>query len=367
MRGQNALMWAAAAKHPDAVRALIEGKADIHARSKAGYTGFLFAAQQGDLASAKLFLAAGADVNEATSNDGSALVLASASGNEELAIYLLNQGADPNAKDDSGVTALHYAMLRGLSAVDTIRYDGANPIARRPSMYRLINALIAHGADVNARLEKIPRLSGRRGIPEMFSVIGATPYMMAAASYDAPLMRLMVAHGADPKAVAKLNTTPLMFAAGLNEGVNYWEQHTAEEDRKALECVKLAIELGADVNATTASGDTALHGAAYTGSTAIIQYLVDHGAKIDPVDAYGQTPLVVAERLYAPKMVINVLRPQYVHRGAADLLIKLGAQLPEWAVKQKAGVEFGVGRAGDAGPSPGDYSKSGASADEPNR
>jgi hypothetical protein len=340
--GQTALMWAAAAKHPGAVAALIAAKADVHARSKTGFSGLLFAASQGDLPSVKILLAAGSDVNEATAKDGSALVLASASGNEELALYLLDHGANPNAKDDSGVTALHYAMLRGLSAIDTIRSDGSNLIARRPNMLRLVDALIAHGADPNARVEKLPRLSGRRNLPETFiTAAGATPYMLAAASYDAKLMRLLVDHGADPRLVGDGKITALILAAGLHE-VSYWEPHTAEQDRKALECVKLAIELGADVNSATVTGDTALHAAAYTGSTAIIQYLVDHGARLDAEDTYGQTPLVIAERLFASRMVSNVLRPQAVHPEAADLLMKLGARLPDWAAKQKAD---GLGRA----------------------
>jgi ankyrin repeat protein len=81
-RGQTALMWAE--KHADVVRLLIEHGADIHVRSTGGFTPLLFAAQQGNLDSARILLAAGANVNEATPEDGSALVVASASGHEAL-------------------------------------------------------------------------------------------------------------------------------------------------------------------------------------------------------------------------------------------------------------------------------------------
>src|SRR5437870_9198790 len=62
-QGHTALMRAVAAKHSDVVRALVDRKADVRARSKGGFTALLFAAQQGDIDSARILLAAGADVN----------------------------------------------------------------------------------------------------------------------------------------------------------------------------------------------------------------------------------------------------------------------------------------------------------------
>ena len=118
-RGQTALMWAVAQKHAPVVKALLAHGADVNARSEVwsmmmavpphgvpeynkeiphgGETAFMFAARAGDLSSATLLLAAGANVNDADAWGVSALVLAAHSGYRELAEYLLENGADPNA------------------------------------------------------------------------------------------------------------------------------------------------------------------------------------------------------------------------------------------------------------------------------
>jgi ankyrin repeat protein len=66
-------------------------------------------------------------------------------------------------------------------------------------------------------------------------------------------------------------------------------------DSQFLEAVKVAVELGADVNAANKRGQTALHGAAGVGESTIIQFLADKGARVDAKDVKGQTPLNVAE------------------------------------------------------------------------
>ena len=132
-RGQTALMWAVAQKHPDVVKVLLAHGADVHARSDVwsqvmavpphglpeynraiphgGDTALMFAARVGDLASAKLLVAAGANVNDADAWGVSATVLAAHSGYGELVEFLLEKGADPNAAA-AGFTALHAAIMR---------------------------------------------------------------------------------------------------------------------------------------------------------------------------------------------------------------------------------------------------------------
>jgi len=157
------------------------------------------------------------------------------------------------------------------------------------------------------------------------SIVGATPYILAALTYDAPLMRTLVAAGTDPHIHTEENTSALIYAAGLAKGLGKPPDRTAEDDKNALEAVKLAVELGDDVNAPNRDGETALHGAAFVGSSAIVQFLVDKGAKVNVTDSSGQTPWTVAAQVFPPTLLDDNLRPQSGHPETADLLLKLGA------------------------------------------
>lgn len=326
-RGQTSLMWAVAENHDGIVRELIDHGADVNARSIGGFTPLLFAAQQGNLEIAKMLLAAGAWVNDATPQDGNALLVASASGHERFSIFLLENGAEPNIANAYGVTALDYAMLRGLSIAAGVRWEPDAPYMFRPNMSSLVRSLLSHGANPNLRISKRPSLPGGRRLP-VIGVVGATAYIIAAASYDAEMMRLLVSNHADPLAKTAENSTALHFAAGLAEGLGYVRPRTAEDDKNALAAVKVAVELGNDMNAANKYGDTPLHGAAYVGSDAIVQFLVEHGANVNVADEVGQTPLTVALRIFPPAMLDDNLRPQFVHQSTADLLLKYGASPP---------------------------------------
>ena len=335
-RGQTALMWAVAEEHPDVTQVLLAHGADVHTRSKGGFTPLLFAAQSGDLESARMLLAAGADVNKSTPEDGSALVVASASGHEALAIFLLDKGADPNAADGNGITSLHYAMLKGLATLDTVRYQEkrGEPITAyfyRPNLPGLVKALLEHGANPNVRVAKDPLwpVSQR----EVTSPAGATPFLLAATTYDVDLMRLLVAHGADPHIATKENTTALIMASGIGDRLcelpPFRAGHrTAEEEKKALEAVKLLVELGVDVNAANKTGITALHGAALMGADDVISYLVTKGANVNATDIGGQTPYTIAAAIIPPTLRISDSRPFVAHKSTAELLLKLGATPP---------------------------------------
>jgi ankyrin repeat protein len=344
-QGQNALMWAVAQKHADVTKVLLEKGADFKARSKGGFSPLMFAARVGDIESARALLAAGADVNEAMpfikkaeiprypppppsdkKDDGPApgtgtmtpLIMAAASGHEALAQFLLEKGANPNAKDEYGATALHYAMNAGLAHLNGVTHANYQAYVFRPNLLDLTKALLARGADPNARLVKGPPVGGYGST----NTIGATPFLLAAVSGDANAMRILQEKGADPRVATKSKLTPLMVASGVGRA----QDLTDEEKKVAFEAVKLAVEMGNDVNAQTEDGLAALHGAALNGADDIVNYLASKGANLDIKDKHQQTPLTIASgnRLpWVPKgeELGEILRPT-----TRDLLLKLGAK-----------------------------------------
>ena len=316
-QGQTALMWAVAQKHPEAAQALIEGGADIHARSNGGFSPLLFAARMGDTKSAELLLAAGANVEEQGPRGMTPVVLASASGQEEVGIFLLEKGADPNAKDEYGATALHYAVTKGITSLIGVRYANYVSYLFRPSEPKLVEALLKHGANPNVQLEKAPPLGGG-GSP---AAVGATPFLLAAASPDISVMRMLVDAGADPKMPTNTGLTPVMVAAGTARG----QDLTEDEKTIALQAVQLAVELGGDVTAANQDGLTALHGAAANGADAVVQFLVDKGAKLDVRDKYQQTPLSIAAGERLPWIPYGDELGEIIQPSTRDLLLKLGA------------------------------------------
>src|SRR5690606_20236384 len=121
---------------------------------------------------------------------------------------------------------------------------------------------------------------------------GQTPFLRAALSGDTSVMRLLLAHGADPNLPTLAGTTPLMAAAGVNWVV---AQTYTESPAALLDAVKLCLELGADINATNSMGLSALLGAVNRGSNNIVRYLAERGADLHVVDAQGRDAIRWAE------------------------------------------------------------------------
>ena len=119
------------------------------------------------------------------------------------------------------------------------------------------------------------------------SMAGTTPLLAASTAADVALVRLLIEKGADPQLGTDKGMTPLMGAAGLAHKMDRTSQKEYDD---ALVVVKLLVEKGADVNTVGENGWTALHGAAYIGAEAILQFLVDSGAKLDVIDVFLQTP-----------------------------------------------------------------------------
>ena len=298
-RGQTALMWAAADGHDEVVEALLKAGADFRDPLPSGFTPLFFAVREGRANVVQILLKAGAGVNEAMqpqkpsnrspSRGTTPLVLAVENGHFDLAVVLLEAGADPNDQK-SGFTALHtLTWVRKPNRGDDEKGDPAPVGSGNLSSLQLVEKLVEHGADVNARLK---RGETGRGV---LSRVGATPFLLASMSADVPLMKTLVRLGADPKLPNADHATPLLAASGVGSLAPGEEAGTEDE---AVEAVKLALELGNDVNAVDDNGETAMHGAAYKNLPKVVRLLAGKGAKIEVwnrPNKYGWKPLSIAE------------------------------------------------------------------------
>ena len=294
-RGQTALMWAAAQRHPAAVEALLAAGADLRVRSDVwtqvmavpphsrpeynreiphgGNTALLFAVRAGDLPSARVLVAAGADVDDADAWGVSAVTLAAHGGHRGLLEFLLDEGADPNAAQ-AGFAPLHEAVMRNDA--------------------RMTAALLAHGADPGRRLLTwTPTRRASRDLHYPPPFVGASPFWLAARFARAELMRLLAAHGADPRFVHEVDyivdgrmqwrterTTTLMAALGMGgRRARPWVPHAGAAESRTLAAVELAVALGADVNAADADGRTALDEAEALQYESVVRYLAAAGAE----------------------------------------------------------------------------------------
>jgi len=352
VQNQTALMWAAAERHPGVVKMLIDAKADLQARTKRGFTALHFAAREGDQESVRLLLAAGVSVNilaqpeapakgkaedaaepvpggAAAGGGGGAavarggarnapaggytpLLVATVRGQVELALFLLDQGADPNVAD-AGFTPLHWAAATWENGTSNPVYGFEDPmsgIPDRQAKLTLVKALLAHGADPNARIKRRPPLSG--GYTD---VAGATPFLLASSVDDVEMMRILQAAGADPKLITDTNTTPLMAATGLNHLVG----ESAVTEAQAIETVKYLLDLGMDAKGSTTLGENALFGPAYRGWNTLLEQLIGLGVDVNAVSKAGITPWLAASGQG------DRLGGVLYNQEGADLLLKHGA------------------------------------------
>jgi ankyrin repeat protein len=319
-RGQTALMWAVSEKHDAVVSTLIRNGADLAARTNGGFTPLLFAARVNNLDAISRLLEAGADVNEASADGATALLVATVRGHVSAARFLLDRGADPNAVGP-GFTPLHWASgsweteLTGPRGIALDREDDWKGLRGLGTVkLDLVKALLSYGADPNARLVKPPPRVGFTVFRQ--NLAGATPFFLAAMSADAPVMRVLAAAGADPTLGTMDRMTPLMAAAGVGRVL----AESRSTDTSTFEAVAAAWELGGDVNAMNAAGETALHGAAHIRSDAVVRFLAEKGATLDVRNRRGETPLMIAERTIAAGSA-----PVFVRTSTGDLLRKLGA------------------------------------------
>jgi ankyrin repeat protein len=313
---QTAIMWAAAEGHAPIVQALIDAGADVRAKVRSGFTPLFFAAREGNIEVARTLLAAGVNVNEAieppersmaqmdrrlgvTLNSASfkpvrkgtsPLLMAVENGHFELAIALVDAGADPN-DERTGFTPLH--TMSWVRKPDASDQGDPPPIGSgRLTSLQFVRELVKRGAKVNKQLEGASRPPNSA---TQLSSEEATPLLMAADRADAPYMRVLLELGADPFLPNAEGSTPLMAAAGLGT-TNPLEE--AGTEAEALEAVQVLLDRGADLNTVDNNGQTPMHAAAEGNFPAIVQLLADRGANADiwkRPDVEGRTPLYIAE------------------------------------------------------------------------
>jgi ankyrin repeat protein len=292
-------MWAAAEGHAEVVETLIEAGAEFRTPVDSGFSPLLFAVREGRTDVVRTLLKAGVDPNETIQPQGprrrpgwprtgiSALLLAASNAHFELAALLLDAGADPNA-NLPGYTVLHaMAPVRNPGVGDN---DPPPPGSGSMSSIDLVKMLAARGADLNPRMTRRVNLGNTR-----LNKLGATPFLLAAQSADAELMRTLAELGADPLLRNEDNSTALMIAAGI--GTRSPGEDAGTED-EVLEAVQVALDLGIDINAVDDHGETAMHGAAYKNLPKVVELLAEKGASIEiwnRKNEHGWTPLNIAE------------------------------------------------------------------------
>jgi len=269
-------------------------------------TPLVYAVRANDLDSVKVLLAAGADVNQVTGYGWSPLLVATQNRYYKLGAYLIDHGADVNLANKGLWTPLYLAT-------DNRNIESGDYPVRKGDMDHLdfIKLLLDHGANVNARIKDSTE-TRTVFTNQWLDENGATAFLRASQSGDIVLMKLLLAHGADPKIDTVLHVTALQVAAGIGwvEGITYeWSPE------QTLEAVKLLLDLGLDPNAQADTGRVALHGAAHKGATAVAQALVDHGAKLNIRD-YGNTDN------RGGKLAVHTWEPV----DYADGLVRVGVQ-----------------------------------------
>jgi ankyrin repeat protein len=379
--GQSPLMWAAAQSQPEMVKFLIAGGANVNARgavrdwqrrvikeprpkdmNQGGFTPLLYAAREGCLECVRELVAGGVDLNLPDPHRDTPLNMALMNVHFDVAAYLVEAGADIDKWDLYGRTPLYMA-----ADTSTLPTQGNGAMSVLPSMDKhgaldIAKMLLDKGADPNIQLKRRPpyrNVPQDRGGDAILSQ-GATPLLRAARAGDAPFVELLLKHGALVDLPSNQGVTPLMAAAGVEYGlrVTRGRNRTEDGDKKTLQ---LLVDAGADVNArmvTEPKGDsaahllvinqrladfsydyrgrqvpspravphrTALHGAAMKGFTPIVEFLAAHGADLNAKDAYGRTPLDLANGHYEENFLKVAAEPHADTVKALETLLASAA------------------------------------------
>lgn len=345
---QTALMWAAAEQHPRVLQTLIEARADLKAHTKLGFGALHFAARAGDMASVRMLLGAGVDVNIRSQADrepgggeggggpgrparaggmgerggssfpgSTALLVATVRGHVSLALFLLDRGADPNVLD-AGFTPLHWAAGTWENGLANPVYGFVDPVGGIPDRHaklQLVKALVAHRANPNLPMTVRPPTFTGTGTGGYNDALGATPFIVAANAADVEMMRILLAAGANPHLVSKTNSNAILAATGLNRGIG----EIVDDEDRAIEAVKFLLDAGVDPKAVTTFNENALFGPGYRGWNRMLELLIENGADVNIINKAGVTPYLAASGFG------DRLGGVLYNKAGADILLEHGA------------------------------------------
>ena len=288
--------------------------------AQGGLTALHFAARQGATQSVAALVDGGVSVNLPSPGDqATPLLIAIINGHFDIAAYLLDHGADPNRVSDAGVSPL-YATLNVQWAPIAAYPQPRAHLQQSRTYLEMMRRLLEKGAEPNQRLKRKVWYSSYNFDQSSVDEIGATPFWRAAYAADVDAMKMLVAAGADPTIttmkplsrrfpgeggedksgltplpIGGPNVTPLQAAAGVGYGFGFAANSHHYAESGMLPAVKYLVdEIGVDVNAVDADGNTAVHHAAARGDNAMILYLVSKGAVVTKVNRAGQSTVDMA-------------------------------------------------------------------------
>ncbi|MBV9508606.1 MAG: ankyrin repeat domain-containing protein [Acidobacteriia bacterium] len=343
-REQTPLMWAAAATQAPMVRELLAHGAEVDAKSATdlmtplvssepraqprppgGMTALLFAVREGCLDCVKALVEKGANVDLPDPEGVSPLISAVFNTHFDVAKYLIEKGANIDHWDWWGRTPLYLAV-----DYNTLPHGGRpdQPSLDETLPIDIIRILLDKGANPNPQLKLLQpyRATGAdRGVDRMLMQPGVTPLLRAAKAQDAPVIKLLLEHGAIVDLPNNDGMTPTVAASGMGsvDADTRGNYSAPDIQERSIASLELLLAHGGQINGRATRLEQApLHGAAFWGWNKVVEYLVSKGADINLPDARGFTAVDYA----MGRAGGNSRGGQRidVHKDTADLLLAKG-------------------------------------------